>query len=59
MSRKLTGAEERGARKAVDTWTKKFADAERRAGKSADVDACRRRATEHVKRAVKKKESQG
>ncbi len=42
------------ARKAVETWTKKFTDAQRQAGKSPNATEARQRATEAVRRVVRK-----
>lgn len=51
-SRDLPAHEQRRANKAAENWTRKFVEADRKAGRRVDVDASRKRAAELTKRAA-------
>lgn len=47
------------ARKAVETWTRKLVDNQRKTGQRVDASAARKQASEWVRQTVRKKNEKG
>lgn len=58
MGRELNAQERARARKAVDTWTGKFVQAQKQAGQKVDRDAAKKRAIARVNAATRTYERQ-